>query len=201
MTIEKSLTIDSSHPSLAGHFPGNPIVPGVVLLGEVLDLIGESLGQSFMLSQVPSVKFHSPLRPNEPLQLTFDILTRSCRHVFLPGRRKTDCFGPIHFSHRRPRLSFTIMSKRWLAQQERGHRWAYQCILWVALRLGRKTARALLYPICIYYVLFSWAASRGIKIFLDRVLQRPVTLIGSLSAISCLRFNLVRPSLSFGWAI
>ena len=41
------------------------------------------------------------------------------------------------------------MSKRWLAQQERGHRWAYQCILWVALRLGRKTARALLYPICI----------------------------------------------------
>ena len=69
------------------------------------------------------------------------------------------------------------MSKRWLAQQERGHRWAYQCILWVALRLGRKTARALLYPICIYYVLFSWKASRGIKTFLDRVLQRPVTLI------------------------
>ena len=75
MTIEKSLTIDSSHPSLAGHFPGNPIVPGVVLLGEVLGLIGESLGHSFMLSQVPSVKFHSPLRPNEPLQLKFDILT------------------------------------------------------------------------------------------------------------------------------
>lgn len=74
MTIEKSLTIDSSHPSLAGHFPGNPIVPGVVLLGEVLELIGESLGQSFMLSQVPSVKFHSPLHPNEPLQLKFDIL-------------------------------------------------------------------------------------------------------------------------------
>ena len=74
MTIEKHLTIDSSHPSLAGHFPGNPIVPGVVLLGEVLELVGESLGQSFMLAQVPSVKFHSPLRPDEPLHLTFNIL-------------------------------------------------------------------------------------------------------------------------------
>ena len=74
MTIEKSLTIDSSHPSLAGHFPGNPVVPGVVILEEVLELIGKSLGQSFMLSKVPSVKFHSPLRPNEPLQLKFDIL-------------------------------------------------------------------------------------------------------------------------------
>ena len=30
------------------------------------------------------------------------------------------------------------MSKRWLAQRERGHRWAYQFMLWVALRIGRK---------------------------------------------------------------
>ena len=68
------------------------------------------------------------------------------------------------------------MSKRWLAQRERGQPWAYQFMLWVALRLGRKTARILLYPICVYYVLFSWTASRGIKTFLRRVLQRPVTL-------------------------
>ena len=75
MNVEKSFTIDSAHPSLAGHFPGNPVVPGVVLLGEILERIGDSLGPSFMLAQVPSVKFHSPLRPNEPLQLTFEILT------------------------------------------------------------------------------------------------------------------------------
>jgi predicted LPLAT superfamily acyltransferase len=68
------------------------------------------------------------------------------------------------------------MSKRWLAQRERGHRWAYQFMLWVALRLGRKTARTLLYPICTYYVWFSWKASRGIKTFLSRVLRRRVTL-------------------------
>lgn len=68
------------------------------------------------------------------------------------------------------------MSKLWLAQRERGHRWAYQFMLWVALRLGRKTARTLLYPICTYYVLFSWRASKGITTFLQRVLKRPITI-------------------------
>ncbi len=68
------------------------------------------------------------------------------------------------------------MSKRWLTQRERGNRWAYQLMLWVSLRIGRKTARTLLYPICTYYVLFSWRASKGIKTFLRRVLQRRVTL-------------------------
>jgi len=84
MTVKKKFIIEPSHPSLAGHFPGNPIVPGVVILGKVLESIGESLGESFMLSNVPSVKFHSPLRPDECLELTFDIhpghsVTFSCR--------------------------------------------------------------------------------------------------------------------------
>ena len=76
MAIEKSLIIAPSHPSLPGHFPGNPIVPGVVILEEVLDLIGQSLNQPLMLANVPLVKFHSPLRPNESLQLTFEILPK-----------------------------------------------------------------------------------------------------------------------------
>ena len=84
MTIEKSLLIDPAHPSLTGHFPGNPIVPGVVLLGEILELIGQSLNETLRLSKVPNVKFHSPLRPNEVVQLRFDlsseqVITFSCQ--------------------------------------------------------------------------------------------------------------------------
>jgi 3-hydroxymyristoyl/3-hydroxydecanoyl-(acyl carrier protein) dehydratase len=74
MPIEKTFTIDSRHPSLPGHFPGNPIVPGVVILEEILAQMGQSLNKPFVLTHVPSVKFHSPLRPDELLQLTFDLL-------------------------------------------------------------------------------------------------------------------------------
>ena len=60
--------------SLSGHFPGNPIVPGVVILGEILESIGQSLGEQLVIIHVPVVKFHSPLRPNEILDLTFELL-------------------------------------------------------------------------------------------------------------------------------
>lgn len=76
MTLEKQLFIDPSHPSLAGHFPGNPIVPGVVIVGEILESISQSLGERLVIIQVSFVKFHSPLRPNEKLDLAFDLLPK-----------------------------------------------------------------------------------------------------------------------------
>ena len=75
MSIEKTLTIHPTHPSLAGHFPGNPIVPGVVILAEILELLGQSVESSLTLATIPFVKFHSPLRPNEVVLLTFDMIS------------------------------------------------------------------------------------------------------------------------------
>lgn len=53
--------IPADHPAFAGHFPGIPIVPGVLLLDEVIHTIAEATGQSYW--QIASVKFLSPLGP------------------------------------------------------------------------------------------------------------------------------------------
>ncbi|MEZ5592806.1 MAG: hypothetical protein R3F53_19725 [Gammaproteobacteria bacterium] len=43
----QSCCIGSEHPSLAGHFPSNPIVPGVVILDEVMQAVQQATGLSF----------------------------------------------------------------------------------------------------------------------------------------------------------
>lgn len=62
MTFEVRRSIATDHPSLAGHFPGNPIVPGVVILDEVLQAVEAWRGPT-RVARVVSAKFTSPLKP------------------------------------------------------------------------------------------------------------------------------------------
>jgi len=65
-------TIPADHPALPGHFPGHPIVPGVVLLDHALHRIGVALGRSFDACRISSAKFLSPAVPGDVLDLSFE---------------------------------------------------------------------------------------------------------------------------------
>ena len=71
MTHEHHSThgVPHDHPCLAGHFPGNPIVPGVLLLEQVALAAAAWLGESLVIRQFDNVKFLSPLRPEESLEI------------------------------------------------------------------------------------------------------------------------------------
>ena len=71
MTFQTRRMIGNNHPALAGHFPGNPIVPGVLILDEVLQAARQWRGR-LRLTKVVSVKFISTLKPGE----TFDVNLR-----------------------------------------------------------------------------------------------------------------------------
>ena len=63
--------IAPDHPALPGHFPGAPIVPGVVLLERVLAAIAQAGGATAPL-RLPQVKFLQPLLPGETAQVRLD---------------------------------------------------------------------------------------------------------------------------------
>ena len=56
--------IPASHPSLPGHFPGRPVVPGVVLLDEVSAiLLARHPGR--WVAGMPRIKFTHPVLPDQ----------------------------------------------------------------------------------------------------------------------------------------
>ncbi|CAG9174746.1 hypothetical protein LMG23994_02946 [Cupriavidus pinatubonensis] len=65
--------IDAGHLAIAGHFPGNPVVPGVVLLDHAILQIGAALGQPLDVAQVGTVKFLSPVRPGERVEVAHQL--------------------------------------------------------------------------------------------------------------------------------
>ncbi|WP_275892114.1 FabA/FabZ family ACP-dehydratase, partial [Burkholderia sp. LMG 13014] len=66
------LTIPADHPALPGHFPGHPVVPGVVLLDHAIHAIGTALNRPLHTWRLGSAKFLSPVAPGEPLDLAYD---------------------------------------------------------------------------------------------------------------------------------
>ncbi len=65
-----SFVVAADHPALAGHFPGDPIVPGVVILERVIEAAGRWLGRPVAVEGLPQVKFVAPLRPGERADVT-----------------------------------------------------------------------------------------------------------------------------------
>ena len=64
-----TVRIPASHPALPGHFPGRPIVPGVVLLQCVLDEAERWLGTQLSVRTLPQAKFSAPLLPEQDAEL------------------------------------------------------------------------------------------------------------------------------------
>ena len=64
-------TVPHEHPSLPGHFPGRPVVPGVVVLDRVLEAIEARHGALGAL-RLPQVKFVQPLLPGESAEIVLD---------------------------------------------------------------------------------------------------------------------------------
>ena len=67
--MKRALSIAPDHPAFAGHFPGNPILPGVVLLDEALHAIEVDLGLDLRQWHIAAAKFPGIVRPGDTLTI------------------------------------------------------------------------------------------------------------------------------------
>ncbi|MCU7943435.1 MAG: hypothetical protein KZQ87_12225 [Candidatus Thiodiazotropha sp. (ex Cardiolucina cf. quadrata)] len=63
------------HRSLAGHFPGNPVVPGTLILDRVCHAVEAHLPGS-TLSEVRKVKFLKPLQVGHPFSIKLKTVSK-----------------------------------------------------------------------------------------------------------------------------
>jgi 3-hydroxymyristoyl/3-hydroxydecanoyl-(acyl carrier protein) dehydratase len=68
MQFRLSFRIDADHPALPGHFPGQPVVPGVVLLDRVACALQQ--WRALQIGRLVQVKFLRPLLPGQDAELT-----------------------------------------------------------------------------------------------------------------------------------
>lgn len=63
--------IDAQHPIFKGHFPQQPVVPGVCTIQMVKECLSDLLGKSIRFTSIPSCKFISFIIPSDdPVELS-----------------------------------------------------------------------------------------------------------------------------------
>jgi 3-hydroxyacyl-[acyl-carrier-protein] dehydratase len=67
MSAPTLLTVPAEHPALTGHFPGAPVLPGVLLLDEVVRAVEIDSTVIGARWRIGTAKFVRPVRPGETL--------------------------------------------------------------------------------------------------------------------------------------
>jgi predicted LPLAT superfamily acyltransferase len=179
MSVITTLTVDAAHPALAGHFPGAPVVPGVVLLDETLRALELANGGTGLHWTVSAAKFLKPVQPGETLTVESEPLANGALRFTVSSAGRLVASGVLRPAgtaridtppavHPGPRTS----DSHWAGARERGSAVLFAIMVFLSLALGRTVARGLLRGIAAYYFLFAPRARRFAREYLRRALGR-----------------------------
>jgi 3-hydroxyacyl-[acyl-carrier-protein] dehydratase len=96
MKMQSSLAIPLDHPAFAGHFPALPVLPGAILLDEMLHAIELARGIDLTRWQIGAAKFLDTVQPGDSLILEHDAPAPGLiRFTIHAGSRKVSS-GTLH---------------------------------------------------------------------------------------------------------
>jgi 3-hydroxymyristoyl/3-hydroxydecanoyl-(acyl carrier protein) dehydratase len=101
MRNSHSFHIPAQHPAFEGHFPGTPLLPGVLLLDEVLHAVVESEDRAGSAAlrelrwTISTAKFLRPVRPGETLTLEHEPLANGSIRFTLRGAGQPVASGTL----------------------------------------------------------------------------------------------------------
>ncbi len=67
--IVAEIQAPANSPWFSGHFPGQPILPGIAQLGMVFDAIRHFGGQDMIITHISRVRFKQMIRPDDHLRV------------------------------------------------------------------------------------------------------------------------------------
>ena len=91
MAARTALRIARDHPAYAGHFPGHPILPAVVLLSEAMAVMGVPAGGSLL----DNAKFLLPVRPGTDLEVEHETLASGAVRFEIRSREGVVATGVV----------------------------------------------------------------------------------------------------------
>lgn len=71
--IMATVRLNKEHPVFQGHFPGNPILPGVCTIQIIKELIDKGMGGGYMLAKAGNVKYLGFVNPIADPEIVFDL--------------------------------------------------------------------------------------------------------------------------------
>jgi 3-hydroxymyristoyl/3-hydroxydecanoyl-(acyl carrier protein) dehydratase len=93
------IVVPRDHSSFAGHFPGHPIVPGVLLLDLIATGIQERLPNPTRLATIPSAKFQRPVAPQEAVDVQVRVTDAELPYAWRARFQATINGAPVTEAH------------------------------------------------------------------------------------------------------
>ena len=74
-SFKVTIELNDRHKIFKGHFPGNPVVPGVCMIQIVKEILSKLLNKNLYLSEGSNIKFISVIKPeiNEIFNIEYNI--------------------------------------------------------------------------------------------------------------------------------